>query len=259
MSTVAMTPRAAAAAQSMEEYAALLASLRTLPSSAWSAPTDCTGWTVRDIVAHVVGAAEESARPWVQARHYLPALVRDRSRLLVDKVNDAQLADRRTAAPDELMAELESLAPKAARGRQRLPGLLRRMPLPTSQGGLPGDTMGYLCDVIYTRDIWMHRVDISRATDTPMTESTAEREVVAQVVRDVARAWTGEPFTLELTGRVTGAWHIGSGEVDGRSVQLDAVDLCRALSGRTAHSAPPTTGAAARGLRDRLLGLRILF
>lgn len=116
MSTVAMTPRAAAGAQSMQEYAALLASLRALPSSAWSAPTDCTGWTVRDIVAHVVGAAEDSARPWVQARHYLPALVRDRNRLLVDKVNDAQLADRRTATPDELMAELESLAPKAARG-----------------------------------------------------------------------------------------------------------------------------------------------
>jgi uncharacterized protein (TIGR03083 family) len=243
----------------MQEYAALLASLRALPSSAWSAPTDCTGWTVRDIVAHVVGAAEESARPWVQARHYLPALVRDRTRLLVDKVNDAQLADRRTAAPEELMAELESLAPKAARGRQRLPWLLRRMPLPTSQGGLSGDTMGYLCDVIYTRDIWMHRVDISRATDTPMAESTAEPEVVAQVVRDVARAWTGEPFTLELTGRVVGAWHIGSGGIDGRSVQFDAVDLCRALSGRTAPAAPPTTGATARGLRDRLLALRILF
>jgi hypothetical protein len=131
------------------------------------------------------------------------------------------------------------------------------VPLPTSQGGLPGDTMGYLCDVIYTRDIWMHRVDISRATETPMMESSAEPDVVAQVVRDVARAWTGEGFTLELTGRVTGTWHIGSGEVDGRTVHLDAVELCRALSGRAGHDAPPPD--AGRGLRDQLLAVRILF
>ena len=132
------------------------------------------------------------------------------------------------------------------------------MPLPTSQGGLPGATLGYLCDVIYTRDIWMHRVDISRATDTPMADSPAEREVVTQVVRDVARAWTAEPFTLELTGRVAGAWHVGSGEVDGPIVQLDAVDLCRALSGRAGHD-PLPTAEAAPALRGQLLAMRILF
>ena len=244
MSTVAMTPRAAAGAQSMQEYAALLASLRALPSSAWSAPTDCTRWTVRDIVAHVVGAAEESARPWVQARHYLPALVRDRNRLLVDKVNDAQLADRRTATPDELMAELESLAPKAARGRERLPALLRRMPLPTSQGGLPGDTLGYLCDVIYTRDIWMHRVDISRASDTPMADSPAEREVVTQVVRDVARAWTAEPFTLELTGPLPdhAAWRCRrSSSAPGPTSSPSATGRPVSRS-RSARTGPATSG-----------------
>ena len=91
-----------------------------------------------------------------------------------------------------------------------------------------------------------------------MADSPAEREVVTQVVRDVARAWTGEPFTLELTGRVAGAWHIGSGAVDGRSVQLDAVDLCRALSGRAPHDASLTTGAAP-ALRGQLLAMRILF
>lgn len=262
MSTVVMTARQAAPALARQEYAALLASLRSLPSSAWSAPTDCAGWTVRDVVAHVAGAAEEAARPWVQARHYLPALVRDRGRPLVDKVNDAQLADRRSSTPEELINELEGLAPKAARGRQRLPGLIRRIPLPSSQGCLPGDTMGYLNDVIYTRDIWMHRVDIARATGTPMAESSAEADVVAQVVRDLSRTWLGAPFTLVLSGRVSGKWSIGSdstaGDGEVGTATVDAVALCRLLSGRGDETAPVADGVP-DDLVARLRETRVLF
>lgn len=257
-----MTTRAAAPSLAMAEYAALLAALRVLPPAGWSAPTDCTGWTVWDVVAHVVGAAEEAARPWVQARHYLPALVKDRRRPLVDKVNDAQLADRRSSTPEELLTELESLAPKAARGRQRLPGLIRRIPLPRSQGCLPGDTMAYLNDVIYTRDIWMHRVDIARATGTPMAESSAEADVVAQVVRDLSRTWTGAPFTLVLSGRVSGKWSIGStsapGDGEVGTLTVDAVALCRLLSGRGDETAPIADGLP-DGLVARLRDTRVLF
>ena len=46
--------------------------------------------------------------------------------------------------------------------------------------------MGYLVDIILTRDTWMHRVDIARATGRPM-ELTAEHDgrIVADVVRRV--------------------------------------------------------------------------
>lgn len=259
MSTVTPTPSSAAAALATQEYAALLDSLRALPPGAWSAPTDCAGWTVRDVVAHVTGAAQEAARRSVLARHYLGAMVRDRGRLLVDKVNDAQVAQRRASTPEQLIAELEALAPKAVRGRERTPRLVRRMPLPTSQGGLPGDTMGHLNDVIYTRDIWMHRIDIARATETGLVDSAAEPEIVAQVMRDLSRAWAGAPFTLALTGRVPGTWRIGPRtDATVGTITVDAVALCRVLSGRSDETEAVSEGTTPEVL-DRLRSTRILF
>jgi hypothetical protein len=154
MTSTPMTTRADAPALAAEEYAALLATARTLEPGAWSAPTDCAGWTVRDIVAHVTGAAEEAARLPVLLRHYLRALVRERQREVVDSVNDQQLADRAGHAPAQLIEELERLAPLAVRGRQRVPALLRRVRMPAAAGALPGDTLGYLLDVIVTDNLF---------------------------------------------------------------------------------------------------------
>jgi uncharacterized protein (TIGR03083 family) len=157
MTTVTMTARADAPALATEEYAALLATARTLEPGAWSAPTDCAGWTVRDVGAHVTGAAEEGARLPVLLRHYVRAVTRDPHREVVDSVNDQQLSDRAGHTPAQLIEELERLAPLAIRGRQRVPALMRRIRMPAAAGALPGDMLGYLLDVIYTRDLWMHR------------------------------------------------------------------------------------------------------
>lgn len=259
MSTVTLTTRAFAPALAQAEYAALLAALRALPARAWSAPTDCTGWAVREVVAHVAGAAEESARFPVMARHYGYAMLRERHRPLVDSVNDRQLADRRGRSAEQLIDEVEALAPRAVLARQRLPSLVRRVPLPQSAGALPGDTLGYLNDVVYTRDIWMHRIDIARATGTAMPASTAEPEVVAQIVRDLSRAWTGVPIDLTLTGRVTRTWRLGSSAgAAGGAVTADAVELCRTLSGRSGEG-PVTVTSGDSGLADRMSAMRILF
>jgi uncharacterized protein (TIGR03083 family) len=264
MTTIPMTTRADAPALASEEYAALLATARTLEAGAWSAPTDCAGWTVRDIVAHVTGAAEEAARLPVLLRHYLRALTRERQREIVDSVNDQQLADRAGHTPTQLIEELERLAPLAVRGRQRVPGLVRQARLPAAAGALPGDTLGYLLDVIYTRDLWMHRVDIARATGTTMSETAGERVIVDQVMRDLSRAWTTGPFTLTLTGRVTGTWRIGAGtgpaaaSGPGPAVSADCVTLCRLLSGRSDQLPTADDGRAAHVV-ERLRTTRVLF
>ena len=55
----------------------------------------------------------------------------------------------------------------AAKGRRRIPGFVRRMRLPEPQvvNGVPETwSLGYLTDVILTRDPWMHRLDLARAT-----------------------------------------------------------------------------------------------
>lgn len=89
-------------------------------------------------------------------------------------------------------------------------------------------TMGYLFDVILTRDPFLHRVDIARATGTPMT-ATAEHEGV--IIDDVVAEWAGRhaaTYDLELTGPAGGHWKHGNGE----HLSMDAFDFCRAISGR---------------------------
>jgi hypothetical protein len=81
----------------------------------------------------------------------------------------------------------------------------------------------------FTRDVWMHRVDIARATGKTM-ELTAEHD--GRIVADVVAEWAtthGQPFELRLDGPAGGAFRAGEG---GETVQLDAVEFIRVLSGR---------------------------
>ena len=249
--------------QGEAEYAALLAMLRTLTSADWSRGTDCPAWTVRDIVAHVTGAAEEAVRRRVQLRHLLVAQTRDRQRPTADSLSAQQVADREGHAPDQLVSELQKLAQAAPRGRAGTPGFLRRRPMPADAGCLPGDTIGYLVDTIYNRDLWMHRIDIARATGCHLVPSDAEPAIVGQVARDLSRAWAGTPFNLTLTGRVRGSWRIGEGhggggDADTAEVTVNAVALCRLLSGRSDETEPALHGSEP-DLVEALRNSRVLF
>jgi hypothetical protein len=97
--------------------------------------------------------------------------------------------------------------------------------------------LDYLTDRIYTRDVWMHRIDIARATDRPPV-LTADHD--GRLVADVVAEWAGahqQPFRLALTGPAGGTWSAGAG---GEQITLDAVEFCRIVSGRA-----PGTGLLA--------------
>jgi uncharacterized protein (TIGR03083 family) len=212
------------------EYERLVALLRTLPPDDWGRPTPCEGWTVQDIVAHLVGAAEANASVPENLRQLVRGArpARRKGRPVVDGVNDVQIADRRHLTPEQLVDRLEAVAARAIRGRRRTPGPLRRFAVPSPVDGKL--TLGHLVDVVYTRDQWMHRVDLSRATDRELT-LTPDHD--ARIVADVAAEWArhhGEPVALELTGPAGGSYRAGSG---GPRLRLDAVDFCLAVSGRT--------------------------
>ena len=90
-------------------------------------------------------------------------------------------------------------------------------------------TFGYLIDVILTRDPWMHRVDIAVATGANLV-LTADHDGV--LVADIVAEWaagTAGPYSLRLTGPAGGEWSAGA---DGPHIELDAVQFCRAISGR---------------------------
>jgi uncharacterized protein (TIGR03083 family) len=212
------------------EYERLLTLLRTLEPADWDRPTVCDGWRVKDMVAHLLGAAEANASLVENARQVLRGRgrVRDDGRALVDGINDVQVDERRHLSPAELVERLAAVAPRAVRGRRRTPPPLRRVPVP----GPLGDpiTLGFLVDVAYTRDQWMHRVDVSRATDRELVLTGAhDGRIVADIVRDWAAAH-GEAFELELTGPAGGHYHQGT---DGPELTVDAVELCLAVSGRS--------------------------
>ena len=55
------------------ENARLLDQLRGLTDEQWQAPTDCTGWTVRDVVVHLIASAQAQANPLEFLRQVSPA------------------------------------------------------------------------------------------------------------------------------------------------------------------------------------------
>jgi hypothetical protein len=100
-------------------------------------------------------------------------------------------------------------------------------------GGRPETwRMGYLLDTILTRDPWMHRVDIARATGRDLVlTSEHDGRIVADVVAEWARRH-GQPFTLTLTGAAGGGFARDGGD----HITMDAVEFCRILAGRAPGS-----------------------
>ncbi len=231
----------------------MLALLRDLDDRDWDQPTDCARWTVREIVAHLVGALVESARLRTAIRHAVTSRHRHRDLSPLDALNETQVDDRRDWPADQLIADFERFAPRAVAARRRTPSVIRRRKLPASMAPV-GTTVGYLFDLIYPRDVWMHRIDIARAASRPFRADETDAEVVAQVIRDLDLAWRGPAVRLELYG--AGAWLLGAGEPTA-SAQTDAVEYCRLLSGRAA--APAYEIAGDHTVRALLAEATVLF
>jgi uncharacterized protein (TIGR03083 family) len=213
------------------EYERFSDMLRTLRPGDWTRPTECPGWDVRAMAAHALGMVEMAAS--VRENYRQLRLARRRGGVFIDALTGLQVDERQQMTPEEIIGRFGTRAPKAVRGRRRTPGFIRRRVMPEPQqvdGRDEAWTIGYLVDVILTRDPWMHRADIARATGAAHI-LTAEHDGV--LVADVAAEWAarhGQPYTLRLTGPAGGTWASGEG---GPVIETDAVEFCRALSGRS--------------------------
>lgn len=226
------------------EYQRVADAVDALRPDDWTRPTDCAAWEVRQLVAHIAGMAKFASTPLEMARQMRAAKARQRDgQALVDAQTAVQVEQRDRLGPDELRAELRGVGPRAVRGRRRTPGFVRRLRLPEPQvvGDAPETwSLGYLIDVILTRDPWMHRMDLARATGrAPVLTADHDGVIVADVVLEWARRH-GRPYRLELTGPAGGHWSHGSG---GEEIVMDGIDFCRIVSGR-----PAPTGGRAQGL-----------
>jgi uncharacterized protein (TIGR03083 family) len=216
-----------AAAIGQAEGQATLALLRTLGDGDWTRPTDCTDWDVRTLVAQ----CEDSIRLGTMLRRQLVGRRRYRAKTALDAHMAVGVDDHRAASGPQLVDRFALLWPRAVQARRRRPGALRRSTINPGIPGQPRWPVAYLLDVVLNRDLWMHRVDLARATGRPFVIGDHDQQIVAQVVRDLALGWSAVPVALELTGRAGGSWLLGSGEPVA-VVRADTVAYMRALSGR---------------------------
>jgi uncharacterized protein (TIGR03083 family) len=221
------------------ELERFLAVVTSLSDDDWEKPTACTLWSVRQVVAHVTGACASSAR-WSEFKRQGNSKVqrpyRARGLSFLDSMNQIQVDDRASAIPAALIDELQRVGPRAIATRARLPWLLRvlRVPLPALGGLVP---IGYLTDLIYTRDMWMHRLDLCRATGHEMVMTSGhDGRIVALVMRDLEKKLASKLRTTSivyhLSGSIGAVWQLGAKVPPAATIQIDVLDFNLLASGR---------------------------
>lgn len=223
--------RAEARTLAAAENERVLYLLTTLSEEEWTRPTDCTDWNVRDVAGHLLGAVEGFTSPRALVHMMRAAKKAAGDGSFVDGMTAVQVRDRAGLTHAELLGRFAAAEPRSTRFRARIPAAFRAIPM--KQELLSGETetwkLGYLLDIILTRDTWMHRVDIARATGRELVlTNDHDGRIVADAVAEWARRHR-RAFTLELTGPAGGTFTGGSGD---EPITIDAVELCRVFSGR---------------------------
>ncbi len=230
VSTIAPIRHDEAMALASGEFGRTLDLLRQLGPDDWHRPTVCDLWDVRAMAGHMLGMAEAQASVRQFVHDLRVASKRDGGAML-DAMTATQVKERSQLTTAHLIDRFAAVAPRAVRARRRVPSLMRSAVRLKQEAPFDGErwTYGFLVDIIFTRDPWIHRVDICRATGRDMALTAGhDGRLVADVVADWARRH-GSPFTLTLTGPAGGSWQAGSG---GEVIELDALDFCWILAGR---------------------------
>ncbi|MEW5830399.1 MAG: maleylpyruvate isomerase family mycothiol-dependent enzyme [Chloroflexota bacterium] len=218
-----------------EAFARFVTLIQSLGPDDWSRPTPCTEWDVHDMVAHQAGGYLSGVSYGEMLRQY--TRIPKRGQLPEDAINALQVGERKDMTPAELIAELKQVGPKAIRNWAYGFNAMKWFGIPHPVAGFI--TLRYLMWVIHSRDTWMHRLDICRATGRPF-EQTREHDgrIVELVVRDAAKKMNkrlnGRAVTLSLTGIAGGTWRIGSSN-PAADMEMDALDFNIFVSGRFSY------------------------
>jgi uncharacterized protein (TIGR03083 family) len=214
------------------EYTRVADQLRSLAPDDWSKPTDCQLWDVRAMAGHSTGMMSTFTgyRTLMNEMSTATRAAKRSGGPMIDALTAKQVADNADLTTPDLISKVVDISPRCARWRATRPALFRRMPMKQEVGGKQETWhIGYLLDIILTRDAWMHRADIASATGHPM-ELAPEHD--GRIIADVVSEWArrhGQPFRLTLVGPAGGEFVAGAG---GDPITIDAVEFCRVLSGR---------------------------
>jgi uncharacterized protein (TIGR03083 family) len=209
----------------------LLAIADQLSADEWSRLTDCPGWDVKSMLGHVLGMFELQADSDERMRQVKTAagIVEQTGGVRLHAMTALQVQEHAHLTPAALLRDLHEASPRALAARSNSTHAQRAAPYASQLPGEHDWTIGYLFDLIFTRDPWIHRVDICRAVNRDV-ELTPDHD--GRIVADVVSEWArrhGQPFTLALGGPAGDRFTAGSG---GAELAVDAVEFCRMLSGR---------------------------
>ncbi|RVW05973.1 maleylpyruvate isomerase family mycothiol-dependent enzyme [Rhodococcus spongiicola] len=201
-----------------EQWAALDEVLSTVEGDAWLTPTALPGWTVRDIVSHIVGTetllSGENPPETAIDVHTLPHVRNE-----IGALNERWVEGLRAHTGEQILAMFREIT------RIRLEALSTMTqedfdaPAATPVGP---STYGRFMR-IRMFDCWMHEHDIRDALGAPAGDEGGKRGNVAIgeiegalgfIVGKLGRAPEGARVTLELSGPLARTIHV---EVDGRA------------------------------------------
>ncbi|HEX6493731.1 MAG TPA: maleylpyruvate isomerase family mycothiol-dependent enzyme [Candidatus Dormibacteraeota bacterium] len=213
-----------------EERGAVLDLCRTLTPEEWATPSDCAGWSVQDVVAHMGAAFHGMFTPW---------LLRVMRTTSIERSNDGDVESRRWWEPDRVLREYESWGGRVL----GLMPLMQRRPLravPIPLGDIGKYPMGLLASAL-TFDHHVHlRHDIAVPLGRTLPPPSAEHMAVVSEwllagmpqMCGEALSWVDRPLALVLTGPGGGAWTIGP--LAGKGLQVQ--------EGRSPAAAATVTG-----------------
>lgn len=183
-----------------ESAASISTLLPTLDKSEWSTPTDCPGWTVKDIAAHLAHLENELATGVVASVN--PSLTE-----VVSSYTQAGVEARRGNSVEELQTEFAEAVALREQELQTLPDD-PQLPAPLTPGGV-----SWSWDTLLRNraiDLWVHEQDIRRAIDKPGGMDSAGAQVVANTFRMAMPYVVGKK--VRPAPGTTVAWHV-TGEV----------------------------------------------
>ncbi len=214
-------------------------------------PTDCPGWTVKDVIAHVVGLET------FLETHEIPAVfvpAYDHIRSDIGRFTEIHVEERRGVPGPEVVEELVRLLPL------RQAALYGVADLDEEVSGAFGPAPFESVMRMRTLDIWTHEQDIREALgrigdlDTPAA-GVAIRTLASGLPRVVARVAgvpVGNAVIFDITGPLVGRVGVRVVDRNGRAVGIPL--FSGTAAGTTEDAIPTTITISSRAFARRAAG-----
>lgn len=196
-----------------EERDALLGLLRGLARDAWASPTPCPGWSVQDVVAHVLGedlgllARARDGHDGVRIPAGLPY------RAFVGALNDANqrwVEAARRLSPRQLVDLLSRTGDELA---EHLAGVDMKAPASVVWTG-PDPVPAWFDVARHYTERWVHQQQVREAVGRPGLDGDREVGAVLRTfvwaLASVPPAEPGAEVGFSVTGQGGGEWALAS-------------------------------------------------